>query len=129
MVLGLADALATIRTVAPSGGAIARNPDAALAGLVDACGACVGHGAETIILGGAGPAGLAARIAQEIGIPLICSVEAGTRSVRAAGTQSVSNGAGCKPTERAGFSPAFTALVAGPCAGHAPCRNGRPPGG
>ena len=112
--LGLADALAAIRTVAPSGGDIARDPDAALAGLIEACRACVDHGAGTVILGGAGLAGLAARIAPEIHVPLICSVEAGTRAVLAAASLSVTPWGGPEPAESTGLSPALGALLAHP---------------
>ena len=55
--------LASIRTVAPTGADIARNPKAAMALLAKGCSACVREdGADVVILGGAGLAGLAAKL-------------------------------------------------------------------
>jgi allantoin racemase len=82
--LGLSERLAAIRAVAPSGGEIARDPDRALDVLAQACRDCAAAGAEAVILGGAGLAGLAARIQPHVPCPLICSVEAGARAVLAA---------------------------------------------
>src|SRR5476651_1299868 len=60
---GLASRLASVRTVAPTGAAIAKNPKAALAMLARGCMACVREdGADVVILGGAGLAGLAANL-------------------------------------------------------------------
>jgi Asp/Glu/hydantoin racemase len=75
---GLAAQLASIRTVAPDGGTIARDPDGALRLLAEACDACVAEdGAQAVILGGVGLIGLAGRIAETRPYPVICSVEAG----------------------------------------------------
>jgi allantoin racemase len=83
--LGLKDQLACVRTVAPTGGEIAENPDAALAQLAAACTACAAQdGAEVVILGGAALAGLAARIQPNVPVPVLCSVELGTRAAIAA---------------------------------------------
>jgi Asp/Glu/hydantoin racemase len=80
---GMAGALAGIRTVAPTGAEIARDPEAALALLAETCHASATEdGAEVVILGGAGLAGLAARLAAQV--PVICSVEAGVRGAVAA---------------------------------------------
>ncbi|MFY7781770.1 MAG: aspartate/glutamate racemase family protein, partial [Tagaea sp.] len=55
---GAAGALASIRTVAPTGADIARDPEGSLDLLARACAACATEdGAETVILGGAGLAG------------------------------------------------------------------------
>jgi allantoin racemase len=82
LVRELAANLASIRTVAPDGGMIARDPEGALRLLADACAACITEdGAETIILGGAGLIGLAHRIEPLIKAPVICSVMAGLRAV------------------------------------------------
>jgi len=87
--LGLADRLAAIRTVAPTGAAIARDPDAALDGLAREAAACVARdGAEVVILGGAGLAGLADRVAARVGAPVLCSVAAGARAAVAAARSS-----------------------------------------
>jgi allantoin racemase len=83
--IGLADRLASVRTVAPTGGEIAEHPDAALAQLAEACNACATQdGAEIVILGGAALAGLAVRIQPNVPVPVLCSVEAGTRAAIAA---------------------------------------------
>jgi Asp/Glu/hydantoin racemase len=83
--LGLADRLAAIRAVAPTGDRIARDPEAALAELASACTACAAEdGADVVILGGAALAGLAERIQPSVPIPVLCSVEAGTRAAIAA---------------------------------------------
>jgi allantoin racemase len=83
--LGLADRLAGVRTIAPTGGEIAENPDAALAQLATACTASATEdGAEIVILGGAALAGLAERIQPNVPVPVLCSVEVGTRAAIAA---------------------------------------------
>ena len=73
--------LAGIRTVAPSGAEIAADPDAAIASLVAAIEDCAAKdGAECVILGGAGLAGLAtpirARTTVAIVDPLAASLDA-----------------------------------------------------
>src|ERR1700730_1515026 len=83
---GLSDRLAAIRTIEQSGGEIARDPDFALDSIVAACNACAIHdGAESIILGGPGLGGLAGGVPVAVHVPVICSVEAGTRAVLAVG--------------------------------------------
>ena len=83
--LGLSDRLASVRTVAPTGDRIARDPEAALAQLAAACTASATEdGADVVILGGAALAGLAARIQPSVPIPVLCSVEVGTRAAIAA---------------------------------------------
>jgi allantoin racemase len=83
--LGLAERLACVRTIAPTGGEIARDPDAALALLAAACTACAREdGADVVILGGAAFAGLAARIAPAVPVPVLCSVETGALAAFAA---------------------------------------------
>ena len=83
--LGLTDRLASVRTIAPTGGQIAVKPEAALADLAAACETCARvDGADVVILGGAALAGLAKRIQPSVSVPVICSVEAGTMAVIAA---------------------------------------------
>jgi len=75
--LGLEARLAGIATVAPTGGEIAADPDRALGLLTDACIQCVDrYGADSVILAGAGLAGLAGRIADRVPVPLIDSLAA-----------------------------------------------------
>jgi allantoin racemase len=111
--LGLSDALAALQTVVPSGGTIASDPDAALAMLVAAGRACAASGSETVILGGAGLAGLAARIAPQVPVPVICSVEAGTRAVLAAAGGSATAWPGLDPIESVGLAPSLAARLLG----------------
>ncbi|MGK7869093.1 aspartate/glutamate racemase family protein [Falsiroseomonas sp. E2-1-a20] len=103
---GYGTQLTGVRTVAPTGGEIARDPDAALALLAETCRDCVEQdGAEVVILGGAGLAGLAARL--DLPVPVLCSVEEGVRAALAALGQ---GGAGLVPhgpVETIGLSPAL----------------------
>ena len=72
---GLSSRLASIRTVAPTGADIARNPKAAMALLAKGCTACVREdGADVVILGGAGLAGLAAKLKDAVDAPLLDGV-------------------------------------------------------
>ncbi len=72
---GLTSRLASVRTVAPTGADIARNPKAAMALLAKGCQACVSEdGADVVILGGAGLAGLAAKLASKVDVPLLDGV-------------------------------------------------------
>ncbi|MBA4255661.1 MAG: Asp/Glu racemase, partial [Polaromonas sp.] len=78
--LGLADGLAGIDTVAPSGAMLAQDPDAAHALLAQACLQAVArYGVQAVILGGAGLAGMAAVIQPMVPVPVIDSVQAGVR--------------------------------------------------
>lgn len=108
---GLGAQLAGIRAVAPTGGEIARDPDGALAQLAAACRACAeADGAEAVILGGAGLAGLAERVQPHVPCPVICSVEAGTRAVlAAAGTRP--RVATTDPVPSIGLAPSLEALL------------------
>jgi Asp/Glu/hydantoin racemase len=93
MSLGLSDRLASVRTVAATGGQIARDPDAAVAELTASCIACASDdGADAVILGGAGLAGLASRIQPGVSVPVICSMDAGTRAAVAAARGSLDRG-------------------------------------
>ncbi|WP_157268644.1 aspartate/glutamate racemase family protein [Azohydromonas aeria] len=78
--LGFGEALAGVTTVAPSGAQLAADPAAALPLLARACReAARDSGADCVILGGAGLAGMAARIQAEVPVALIDSVEAGAQ--------------------------------------------------
>ncbi len=98
--------------IAPTGGQIAENPEAALGDLAAACETCVREdGAEVVILGGAALAGLAARIKDRVSAPLICSVEAGTRAVLAAARGPRGWPADGLASESAGLSGELAALL------------------
>jgi Asp/Glu/hydantoin racemase len=78
--LGHAPSLAGVHTVAPTGAELAANPAAALSLLRQACtDAARQMGAQCVILGGAGLAGMAARIQPGVAVPVIDSVSAGAR--------------------------------------------------
>ena len=78
--LGFGDQLAGIHTVAPSGAEMARAPEAAQALLTLACQQAVAQfGAQAVIVGGAGLAGIATRIQPAVDVPLIDSVAAGVQ--------------------------------------------------
>jgi Asp/Glu/hydantoin racemase len=104
--LGLAERLAAVRTIAPSGDQIARDPNAALAQLAAACIACATEdGADVVILGGAALAGLAARIQPSVPIPVLCSVEVGTRAAIAAASNSNQRTPSPPALDSVGLSP------------------------
>jgi Asp/Glu/hydantoin racemase len=74
--LGLAEALAAVHTVAPSGAELAAQPEAALKLLGQACEQAA-QGVDAVVLGGAGLAGMAAPLAGRLAVPLIDSASAG----------------------------------------------------
>jgi len=109
---GHAARLAGVRTVAPSGGEIARDPEGALAILAEACRASAElDGAEAVMLGGAGLAGLAAKLEGRVPVPVICSVEAGLRAVIAAAGTAPAVLPPREPVETVGLSPALAARL------------------
>jgi Asp/Glu/hydantoin racemase len=111
--IGLADRLASIRTIAPAGGQIARDPNAALDALTEACRDCAKlDGAQTVILGGAALAGLAQRIQHRVPAPLLCSVEAGTRAAVVAAGRRLAAGE-VQATESIGLPAPLAAMLAG----------------
>ena len=119
-VMGFGGALAAVETVAPTGAEIARDPDAALGLLAQACRLTAARdGAGAVILGGAGLAGLAARVQPLVDVPVICSLEAGFEAALAA-----ARGAPRKPVSgdlalpapvpSAGLSAALAGLLKAP---------------
>ena len=117
--IGLGSKLAVVKTVAPSGGDIARDPEGSLDLLAGACQAAVReHGAECVILGGAGLAGLAAKLAGRVDVPLIDSVTAVIKAaealVDAHRTKARPGSFAVTPsTETVGLSPALTRKLSG----------------
>lgn len=71
---GWGEALASIRTLAIDGGAIAADPDAALPHLAEAARAARADGAHAVVFGGAGLAGLPARL-PDLGFPVLDCLE------------------------------------------------------
>ena len=105
--LGYADLLAGIRTVALTGAQLAADPAAATALLSEACTEVIRDvGAQSVILGGAGLAGIAGIVARlqtaetGIGVPNIDSVTAGT-------VHALRIPAGSPSRSRAGFDVAW----------------------
>ena len=106
-------------TVAPSGGEIAANPDAALDLLAQACVETVQRdGADVVILGGIGFAGMAEKIAGKVPVPLVDNVVAAVGMAEAAAKLgAVKPKAGSfatgTPIKTMGLSAALAALVEG----------------
>jgi allantoin racemase len=116
--IGLADKLACVTAVAPSGGDIARDPEGAYGLLADACNQCISkHGAEAIILGGAGLAGIAAKISARVPVPLVDGVTAAVKATEALVTMAAAKAragsyAATPVVETVGLSPTLTAMLA-----------------
>jgi len=117
--IGLENRLASVRTTAPTGDQIAADPAAALEGLIDACGAAAAaDGAEAVILGGLGLAGLAERVRDKVPIPVVDNVVAAVGVAEAAAalgcakarTGSFANGA---PVATVGLAAALASLLEG----------------
>lgn len=82
--LGFAAGLASVRTIDLTGAQAAADPGSAIALLARECrNAREADGAGAVILGGAGFAGLAARVSPLAGFPVIDSVEAGAHEIAA----------------------------------------------
>ena len=78
--LGYGRALAAVRTSEMTGGQAAENPERAVEVFSALCRrARAEDGADVVILGGAGFAGLGARVSAAAGFPVIDSVEAGAK--------------------------------------------------
>lgn len=78
--IGLRPALASVRAISLTGGQIAEDPDGSLEKLLAECNAAADEdGAQEVILGGAGLAGLAEKIQSRCRIPIRDSVLVGTQ--------------------------------------------------
>lgn len=96
--LGFRARLVSVRTTEVTGGQAAAQPDRAVAALAQACREAKDQdGAGAVILGGAGFAGLAARVEPVAGIAVIDSVLAGARAA-----ERLALGAPCPYARRAG---------------------------
>jgi Asp/Glu/hydantoin racemase len=110
---GLSARLASVRTVAPTGADIARDPRAAMAQLADSCAACAAEdGADAVILGGAGLAGLAAKLASAVDVPLLDGVACAIAMAEALARQAPAKArrgslAHPPPVESIGLTPAL----------------------
>ncbi len=107
LALGFGDALAAVHTVAPTGAQLAADPVGAQRLLADACRqAAADPSVRSVILGGAGLAGLAAKIQPMLTIPVVDSVLAGTRHAMA-----LAAAAGRGGRVQAGFDVAWENLA------------------
>jgi len=96
--LGFSARLASVRAMEITGGQAAADPDRAVGAIAQACrDAHEQDGAEAVILGGAGFAGLAARVEPVAGIAVIDSVLAGAKAA-----ERLALGAPCPYARRAG---------------------------
>ena len=77
--LGYGGQLAHVETVTPTGAAMLADPAMALEHLHRACALSLKAGIDSIIVGGAGLAGMARQLQPSFDLPLIDSVEAGAR--------------------------------------------------
>jgi allantoin racemase len=78
--LGFGEALAGIRTVAETGAWLAANSREARMLLANACRQAASEfGVQSVILGGAGLAGMAEELQVDVGVPVIDSVQGGVR--------------------------------------------------
>jgi Asp/Glu/hydantoin racemase len=116
--LGLADRLASVRCLAQTGGDIARDPGGSLAALAAESHAAVdADGADVVILGGAGLAGLAVPIADKVPVPVLCSFETALRAVLALashpGQPEQRIPAAAPPTVSIGLSPHLARALQG----------------
>lgn len=64
-----------VHAITPTGDMIARDPDNAIAALADTARHAIAEGAEIIVLGGAGLAGLAPRLAAHVAVPVLDSLD------------------------------------------------------
>ncbi|MBW6400572.1 aspartate/glutamate racemase family protein [Roseomonas sp. HJA6] len=64
-----------VRGIAPTGDMIARDPDGAAALLAEAAQAAAAEGAGAVVLGGAGLAGIAPRVAPLVSVPVLDSLD------------------------------------------------------
>ena len=111
---GLASRLASVRTVAPTGVDIVRDPKAALQLLADGCNACAHEdGADVVILGGAGLAGLATRLKPMVEAPLLDGVACAIAQAEGLAQQHLAGlGNPPAPVESIRLSKALTRLLA-----------------
>ena len=114
---GFGDRVASIRTVAPTGADIARDPDGSLTMLAQSCAATVDEGADVVILGGAGLAGLADRMRERVPVPLVDGVLAAVGQALmlaglAAGKATRGSFAQTPSVDSTGLSPGLAARLA-----------------
>lgn len=106
-----------VRAVAATGDRIARDPEAALEALAEEARAAVqGDRAEVVVLGGAGLAGLAPRLAPMLPVPVLDSLACGVRVALALASLGLRPRAAQPaedPSAFAGLGAALSAVLAG----------------
>lgn len=112
--LGLAEQLAGVRAVAPSGAQIAADPEASAALLAAACrDVALATHADVVVLGGAGLAGIAAQVARASGVPVIDALAVSVRAAEAVLPRPrVAARLAADAVESVGLSPRLQALLA-----------------
>ena len=114
---GLASRLASVRTVTPTGADIARDPKMAMGLLARSCTACgADDGADVVILGGAGLAGLATKLETMVEVPLLDGVACAISTAEALARQALSKATQGRsalppPVESIGLSPGLAKLI------------------
>lgn len=115
--MGMMDRLAAVRSIPQTGAQIAANPDRALPALAELANRCADEdGADVVVLGGAGLAGLAARLAPSVRVPLVDSLAAAVSqaiALASAGGAAGVAGIGPAPVDSVGLPAALTRLVSG----------------
>jgi len=115
--LGMADRLAAVRCVPQTGAEIAADPGRALPALAELANRCAAEDrADVVVLGGAGLAGLAARLAPSVRVPLVDSLAAAVGQAIALARAGGTAGTGQTvppPVDSVGLSAALTCLVSG----------------
>lgn len=99
-----------VRGVAPTGDMIARDPDGAIALLAAAARQAAQDGAGAVVLGGAGLAGLAPRVAPFVPVPVLDSLDCALAEALRAPAGAPARVA---QAPQAGLSPALGRLLAG----------------
>lgn len=116
---GLGEQLAAVITVAPTGADIARDPEGAVEMLTRACNEAVTrHGATSVVLGGAGLAGLASRVSPGVRVPLVDPVQVSVHRAQSRVTADEAAGRLDRPdgppaVEAVGLTGPLTARLAG----------------
>ena len=113
---GMSSRLASVRTVAPTGADIARNPKEAMTLLAGGCSACAREdGADVVILGGAGLAGLAAKLQGTVDVPLLDGVACAISMAEALAKQKPGRaGTPPAPVASVGLSKGLAKLIGSP---------------
>ena len=114
MPLGLTDYLASVRAVDVTGSQILADPEGSLDKLAQACRLAVTQdGATSVILGGAGLVGLAARMTNMVPVPLMDCLEPAIDAVRGAASKDLSSHppAGGAATSFVGIGQALSDLL------------------